>query len=141
MPPGTRAVELPDGQVIYTGGQYASWDRHPFLKAFGQPAREAACECERESDLNLARALELRNGEFVLGKIRAPGNRLGRLLSAGMPDVQIVNELFLAALSRPPLPDEVQSVLDHVTSAENKRAAWEDIQWALLNTNEFLFRH
>src|SRR5262249_8114853 len=40
MPPGTRAVELPDGQVIYTGGRYASWDRHPFLKSFGQPARE-----------------------------------------------------------------------------------------------------
>ena len=141
MPEGTRAVQLPDGQVIYTGGRYASWDRHPFLKALGQPAREAVCECERESDLNVARALEMKNGSFVLGKLRAPDNRLGRLLAKGSPDADIVTELFLATLSRPPLADEARSALEHVTKADNKRTAWEDIQWALLNTNEFLFRH
>ena len=141
MPPGTRAVQLPDGQVVYTGGRYASWDRHPFLKAFGQPAREAACECERESDVNLARALEMRNGDFLLGKLRAPDNRLGRLLAAKSPDADIVTELFLATLSRPPLPDELRSALEHVVQAGDRRAAGGDIQWALLNTNEFLFRH
>lgn len=141
MPPGTRAVQLPDGQVVYTGGRYASWDRHPFLKAFGQPAREAACECERESDVNLARALEMRNGELLLAKLRAPDNRLGRLLAAKLPDAQIVTEMFLATLSRPPLADEARTALDHVAQSADKRAAWEDVQWALLNTNEFLFRH
>ena len=141
MPEGTRAVQLPDGQVIYTGGRYASWDRHPFLKAFGQPAREAACECERESDLNLARALEMKNGEFLLGKLRAPENRLSRLLAKNAPDPEIVTELFLATLSRPPLAEEASAVLSHVASAQNRRQAWEDVQWALLNTNEFLFRH
>ncbi|MBI3862130.1 MAG: DUF1553 domain-containing protein [Planctomycetia bacterium] len=141
LPEGTRAMQLPDGQVIYTGGRYASWDRHPFLKAFGQPAREAACECERESDLNMARALEMKNGEFVLGKIRAPNNRIGRLVAAKAPDADVLSELFLATLSRPPLPDEARASLDHVASAADKRTAWEDIQWALLNTNEFLFRH
>jgi hypothetical protein len=141
MPEGTRAVQLPDGQVIYTGGRYASWDRHPFLKALGQPAREAVCECERESDLNVARALEMKNGSFVLGKLRAPNNRLGRLLAKGLSDSDIVTELFLATLSRPPLADEARSAIEHVTKSDNKRTAWEDIQWALLNTNEFLFRH
>ena len=141
MPEGTRAVQLPDGQVIYTGGRYASWDRHPFLKAFGQPAREAACECERESDLNVARALELKNGEFLLGKLRAADNRLARLLDKKSADSEIVTELFLATLSRPPLADEAQAALEHVANAADQRTAWEDIQWALLNTNEFLFRH
>ncbi len=141
MPPGTRAVQLPDGQVIYTGGQYASWDRHPFLKAFGQPAREAACECERESDVNLARALEMRNGEYLLAKLRVPDNRLGRLLAAKLPDADIITELFLATLSRLPLAEESRAALEHVANTADKRAAWEDIQWALLNTNEFLFRH
>ena len=141
MPDGTRAVQLPDGQVIYTGGRYASWDRHPFLKAFGQPAREAACECERESDVNLARALEMKNGEFVLGKIREPDNRLGRLLARKLRDSELLTELFLATLSRPPSADEAQAVQMHVGQAKDKRKAWEDVQWALLNTNEFLFRH
>ncbi len=141
IPAGTRAVQLPDGQVIYTGGRYASWDRHPFLKAFGQPAREAACECEREGDINLARALELRNGEYILGKLRVPENRIGRLLAAKTPDAELIDELFLATLSRLPLSDERRAALDHVANAADKRGAWEDVQWALLNTNEFLFRH
>jgi hypothetical protein len=141
MPEGTRAVQLPDGQVIYTGGRYASWDRHPFLKAFGQPAREAVCECEREGDLNLDRALEMKNGDFVLGKVRSPENRIGRLLARKLPDSDMVTELFLATLSRLPTDAEARSVLDHLTTASDRRAAWEDVQWALLNTNEFLFRH
>lgn len=141
MPAGTRSVQLPDGQVIFTGGRYASWDRHPFLKAFGQPAREAACECEREGDLNVARALEMKNGDFLLGKLRAPENRIGRLLKQGLPDADVLTDLFLATLSRPPLAEEAQPALAHVARADNKRQAWEDIHWALLNTNEFLFRH
>lgn len=141
MPPETRSVQLPDGQVIFTGGRYASWDRHPFLKAFGQPAREAACECERESDVNLARALEIKNGDFLQGKIRAPNNRIGQLLAKKLPDADILSELFYATLSRPPLTDEVQAALGHVAKATDKRKAWEDVHWALLNTNELLFRH
>lgn len=141
VPPGTRAIQLPDGQVVYTGGTYASWDRHPFLKAFGQPAREAACECERESDINLARALEMKNGDFVLGKIRKSDNRLGQLLARNTPEAAILNELFLVTLSRLPQPDEARAALDLVAKASDKRAAWEAVHWALLNTNEFLFRH
>lgn len=141
MPPGTRSVQLPDGQVIYTGGRYASWDRHPFLKAFGQPAREAACECEREGDVNLARALEMRNGEFLLGKLRAPDNRIGKLVAAKLSDTDIATELFLATLSRPPLADETRAVLEYMAKATDKRVAWEDVLWALLNANEFVFRH
>jgi hypothetical protein len=141
VPEGTRAVQLPDGQVIYTGGRYASWDRHPFMKAFGQPAREAACECERESDVNLARALEMKNGEFIMRKLHTLDNRLGKLLVRKMPDAKLLDELFLATLSRPPGADETKAALAHVRQAKDKRKAWEDLQWALLNTNEFLFRH
>jgi hypothetical protein len=141
FPPGTRAVQLPDGQVIDTGGQYASWDRHPFLKAFGQPAREATCECEREGDVNLARVLELKNGSFLRKKLQTPDNRIGNLLARKLPDEDFLKDLFLATLSRPPRPHEVQAALQVVKRAADRRAAWEAVQWALLNTNEFLFRH
>ena len=130
LPAGTRATQLPDGEV-----------NHPFLKAFGQPARELACECERESDGNLAQALQLINGPTVNEKVRGPNNRLGKLLAAKKTDAEILGELYYAALGRAPFDDEKQIALDHVAKREDKRKAWEDLVWALINTREFLFRH
>src|SRR3954468_22033611 len=37
LPKGTHATQIPDGKM-----------ENPFLKTFGRPARELACECERE---------------------------------------------------------------------------------------------
>lgn len=130
LPAGTRAVQLPDGEV-----------NHPFLKAFGQPARELACECERESDGNLAQALQLINGPTVNEKVRNPNNRLGRLLAAKTSDQEILTELYYAAVSRPPTAEEQAIALGHVAKSADKRRAWEDVLWALINTREFLFRH
>jgi hypothetical protein len=130
LPAGTRAVQLPDGEV-----------NHPFLKTFGQPARELACECERESDGNLAQALQLINGPTVNEKVRNPNNRLGKLLAAKASDTEILTDLYYAALARPPFDDEQTVALGHVAKAADKRKAWEDVLWALINTREFLFRH
>ncbi len=130
LPLGTHAVQLPDGDA-----------NHPFLKTFGQPARELACECERESDSNLAQALQLINGPTVNEKLRNPNNRIGRLLSAKTSEREILNELYLSTLSRPPTSNDVKVALEHVARAADKRKAWEDIHWALLNAKEFLFRH
>lgn len=130
LPAGTRAIQLPDGEV-----------NHPFLKTFGQPARELACECERESDGNLAQALQLINGPTVNEKIRNPGNRLGKLLGGKTADADVLTDLYYAALSRPPFEEEKKLALSHVAKAGDKRKAWEDVLWALINTREFLFRH
>ncbi|MCE9563966.1 MAG: DUF1549 and DUF1553 domain-containing protein [Planctomycetes bacterium] len=130
LPMGTRATQLPDGEV-----------NHPFLKAFGQPARELACECERESDGNLAQALQLINGPTVNEKVRNANNRLGKLLAAKVSDEEILTELFTAALARAPFEDEKKISLGHVAKGMDKRKAWEDVVWALINTREFLFRH
>jgi len=36
---------------------------------------------------------------------------------------------------------EGTAALDLVSKSANKREAWEAVLWALLNTNEFLFRY
>jgi hypothetical protein len=127
---GTRAVQLPDGEV-----------NHPFLKTFGQPARELACECEREGDSNLAQALQLINGPAVNDRLRNATNRIGKLIAAKKTDREILDELFLVTLTRPPTDSESQAMLSHVTAQMDKRRAWEDVHWALINSKEFLFRH
>lgn len=130
FPLGTRAAQLPDGEI-----------NHPFLKTFGQPARELACECERESDSNLAQALQLINGPAVNDRLRNANNRIGKLLAAKKDDKAILNDLFLVTLSRLPIQAEIDAMLGHVRTAADKRKAWEDVHWALINSKEFLFRH
>ncbi|MSR54606.1 MAG: DUF1553 domain-containing protein [Gemmataceae bacterium] len=130
LPLGTRAIQLPDGEV-----------NHPFLKTFGQPARELACECERESDSNLAQALQLINGPTINDKLRNPANRLGKLLTDKKSEIEILDALYLAALSRPATDSERVPALSHVAKGMDKRKAWEDVLWAIMNTREFLFRH
>jgi hypothetical protein len=130
FPMGTRSVQLPDGEI-----------NHPFLKTFGQPARELACECEREGDSNLAQALQLINGPAVNDRLRNATNRIGKLIAAKKTDEQILNELFLVTLTRPPTQSEVSAMLGHVSAQVDKRKAWEDVHWALINSKEFLFRH
>jgi hypothetical protein len=130
LPLGTRAVQLPDGEI-----------QHVFLKTFGQPGRELACECERESDSNLAQALQLINGPTINEKNRNPNNRLGKLLAKKLSDRNILEDLYLAALCRPPSEGEVKAALDHVRAGKDRRKAWEDVQWAIINAKEFLFRH
>jgi hypothetical protein len=131
MPLGTRSVQLPDGEAA----------NNPFLKTFGQPARELACECEREEESNLAQALQLINGQALNDRLRNPNNRIGKLLGRKMVDTEMLNELFLATLSRQPNAEESQTLLAHVRQSANVRQAWEDVHWTLINTKEFLFRH
>jgi hypothetical protein len=130
MPMGTRAVQLPDGDA-----------NHPFLKTFGQPARELACECERESDSNLAQALQLINGATVNDKLRNANNRIGKLLAKKLKDSEILEDLYLSTLSRMPTAEDIKENFQYLEKSKNKREGWEDIHWALINSKEFLFRH
>ena len=130
LPAGMRAVQLPSPDV-----------NHQFLKVFGQPAREMACQCERSSESNLSQALQMINGPLVHGKLRDANNRFRKLATAGKTDEEIVAELYLAALCRPPGPVEVEKAVAHVKAQADRLQGLEDVGWALLNAKEFLFQH
>jgi hypothetical protein len=89
----------------------------------------------------LAQAFQMINGPTVRGKLDAGDNRIARLLAARVDDRAILDELYLAALCREPRPAERTAALGHIRRAPDRRAAWEDIAWALLNSKEFLLRH
>ena len=87
-PRGTRAVDLPDPPT----------DNY-FLKIFGQPQREMACQCERSTESNLSQALQMINGPVVHNKLRDDSGRIPQMLKAEKTDDAIIHSLYLTALS------------------------------------------
>jgi hypothetical protein len=131
LPAGTKATELPAPDVA----------KHEFLKIFGQPERQTVCSCERTSDSNLGMAIQFFNGPLIYGKLRDANNRFRKLLTAGKPHEAIIRELYLAAVCREPTAKELETSLAHIAAKKDDVVALEDIAWAILNTNEFLFQH
>jgi hypothetical protein len=128
FPKGTRAIDLPDEAI----NSY-------FLDVFGRSQRETACECERSKAPNLAQVLHLMNSPETQNKIA--NGRVGQLINEKKSDEEIARELFLWAFSRMPRADELQSVLDYVRTARERKPALEDVLWSLLSSKEFLFNH
>ncbi len=70
-PMGTRATQLFEPPT----------DNY-FLKVFGQPQREMACECERSDESNLSQALQMINGPVVHNKLRDDNGRIAQMIAA-----------------------------------------------------------
>ena len=129
MPPGTRAIELPDESVGST-----------FLDSFGRPKRDTACECERVTDASLGQSLMLLTSGDVQSKLAAGDGRAAALAKDPRPDADKVADLFWAAFARAPSSGESARALAHLQARKDrKQQAYEDILWALINAKEFQF--
>ncbi len=144
LPPGTRAVTLPDNSYNKSS---------PFLRVFGRPESASVCECERVQSASLAQSLHLINAADIKTKLRGASGRAARLAKDKRPNEQKVTELYVAAFSRNPRPDELKTALDYLveiplkadgkpmSKTQAERENFEDLVWALINTKEFLFNH
>jgi hypothetical protein len=146
MPVGYRAIQLPDTQV-----------HSDFLDAFGRPARQITCECERGQEPNMAQALVLINGQEINAQVMDDKGTVNTLLPTVKSDAELLDALTWRCFSRGPTPQEAQADLSavqraitrttlkpNVTAAERqtaRRRAFEDLLWALLNSKAFLFNH
>jgi hypothetical protein len=141
FPAGWRSLQLPDSKVQST-----------FLEAFGRPERLSTCSCERSADPSMAQALHLANGTTLNEKLRSDTGAVAAAVAAGQSDAEIVDRLFLAALARRPTGAERARLLpllaeagagptDAKALAAARRQAVEDLYWATLTGNEFLFNH
>jgi hypothetical protein len=128
MPLGTKAIELPDAQY-----------NNYFLKAFGKPRREAVCECERVSEPNLAQALHTLNGDALTEKIADKSGRVAQLVNSKKSADQVLDELYLAALSRRPNAEELAACKKLLAGVKDPRSFYEDLLWSLINSKHFLF--
>ncbi len=128
-PRGSHAVQLPGVQ-----------GDSGFLRTFGKPDRLLSCECERSDSTTLAQAFQMISGPAVRGKLEYGGNRIGRRLAEGASDRELLGEFYRACLCREPTAIESKMASAYLAIHHDRRAAWEDLVWALLNSKEFLLR-
>jgi hypothetical protein len=149
VPAGTRAVQLPDNA-------FESY----FLTLFGRPDATSACECERSNEVNLAQILHLMNSREILAKVSGtaaagkvapkgrnapaatkvvPGERIAKLMADKRSHEKKLRELYVVAYSREPTAPELEILKQHLESRQsNLRSAYEDVLWAIVNSEEFL---
>lgn len=108
-PRGLRAMQLPDTNVV----SY-------FLSAFGRPAREFTCECERTEEPSVTQTLHLANGKTLNDKLKATGGMIDRLLGESKDEDAVVARLYDATLSRAPTANERQAVRDALRQAASE---------------------
>lgn len=129
---GTRALQLYDSAVVSR-----------FLRAFGRNQRVITCQCERSNEPNLVQALHISNGDTILKKLASKDGKVESLMSSGLPNYRIIEDLYLSALSRYPTDRELTPLLAAMNDAPagERRAVLEDVYWAVLSSREFLFNH
>ena len=132
-PEGTRAVSLFNPNT-----------ESEALDILGRCGRETSCESATEVTDGLQRKLHLFNGDLLNARIGVPDSRLDKLMSEGKSPIEILDEFYLAALSRHPTETEQQFWAQHIdvnASASSQRAILEDMVWSLLTCNEFVTNH
>jgi hypothetical protein len=142
LPPGTRALQLPDNS--FNASSY-------FLQVFGRPDSSTSCECERSQDASLAQSLHLLNSKDLQEKLSNEKGRAAELAASSHGEDESIRDLYLLTCAREPGAKEIETAKAHlqkVTAGKKdkdltvaKRQAYEDIIWALMNTKEFLFNH
>ncbi len=131
LPTEMKATQLPAPDLA----------KNDFLKVFGQPERATVCACERTEDSNLGMAIELFNGPLLYEKLRNPNNRFRKSIADGKSVEDTIQLLYLSTISRPPTELELKTAVEHCSSRSDSIAGLEDVSWALINTDEFLFQH
>ncbi len=131
LPTGARAVETWNHKI---GSE--------FMDAFGRPNSSAECPCERDSKASVVQVLHLMNSNRLQTKIASAEGRVRKLAESERPERELIEELYLAAYSRPPSEEELGLASKAFTAeGATRKTAIEDLTWALINSAEFVFNH
>lgn len=112
---------------------------HEMMKTFGRGDRASTCDCDRADAPSLRQSLYRMSNERLVRKLST--GRLQALLDYGVSDKAIIEEFYLASLSRVPTDAEFALLRDHIAGGENRQERLIDIVWALINSREFVTNH
>ena len=126
---GALAIEVGTNEVKGEAGRA--------LQVFGRGRREAICDCDRRHHSDLRQFIFLINDQSIMKKMKSGSIR--DLLSFG--DKRLVDQLYLRVLGRKPDATESATGVKHLSEAERREAAFDDLVWALVNAREFITNH
>lgn len=113
----------------------ASGELKSFMQAFGQSNRGGPARPPQASPLQ---PIMLMRSSVVNDRVlAAKDSRVQRLLDSSQDNGKVVDELFLATLSREPTPEEKTVAISFLD--KNRVEGVQNVQWALLNLVEFLY--
>lgn len=112
-----------------------------FLDAFGRPDPNQDPPCERAGDTTIVQALHLMNSTKLYGKITSDKGRAAELAKSKLSEAEVIEDIYLRLYARKPTAKE-REIAAGVFDAKDitRRAAVEDLMWALINTPEFVFK-
>lgn len=137
QPAGTRALQLPDDSYNNVG----------LLREFGRPESMTACTCERQTSASLGQSLLLASSVQIQEKLQVNAGMANRLaFDIKRTNEEKLQELYMAAYSRPAQPAEVEVALAFLEKSQSRpnagpQRAWEDLVWVVLCSGEFLVNH
>lgn len=114
------------------------------MDAFGRPNASSDCPCERDAKPSIVQSLHLMNSRALHDKLTSsdPDSRVQQLATGRLTPPEIVTELYLTCYSRKPSEEELRlATAAFKDEPLTRRAAIEDVLWALLNSAEFVFNH
>ncbi|MBY0230322.1 MAG: DUF1549 and DUF1553 domain-containing protein [Gemmataceae bacterium] len=95
----------------------------------------------------IVQALLMMNGKDINDAIARKGGSVDEAVKNGKTDDGVIRLMYLSALNRLPSAKELTgvkkkfAVRPEFRSKDSAKAAYEDLFWALLNSNEFLLNH
>jgi hypothetical protein len=96
---------------------------------------------QQERSGTVPQALLLMNSPIIDNLLGAERRRgLGELLREFPGDRELIEELYLRTVSRPPDRGETQQALRYLRRMDNRAEGFEDVLWALINSSEFSHR-
>jgi hypothetical protein len=112
------------------------------MDAFNRPNPSSDPPCERDRQMSVVQSLHLMNSKALQAKLSNKTGRAHQLADGTKSPEDIVSELYLLTLSRPPSGEELKQAAGAFNAEKaTRQTATEDVFWALLNSAEFVLNH
>jgi hypothetical protein len=134
----TVVSDVPGGRRSANGAEGA--DISSIMNSFFSTNRQNAVQAGNRP--TALQAMLMMSTGLVKDRVLAEeGSRVHGLLEAGKTNDELIDEVYLAILSRWPTNLEKEKVLEAFPFSTDRKHAAENLQWGLLNSIEYLLNH